>query len=109
VTVRKTIKTLHLTVHVKKINLVTEDGPDPHALVWAQVVNNVADDDNRDFPNGATKFGVFISTARVPAVRLDDMDFTGNMAEAKSSTRNDGNGVRVVVDTPEVVHLGVRT
>jgi len=72
------------------------------------VVNDVADNDIRDFPDGATRLGVFVSAARVPAIRLDDMDFTGNMAEAKSSTRDDGNGVGVVVDTPEVVHLGVR-
>jgi len=36
------------------------------------------------------------------------MNFTNNVAEAESSARNDGNGVRVVVDAPEVIHLRVK-
>jgi hypothetical protein len=57
------------------------------------VVKDVADDDIRDLANGATRLGIVVSAARVPAGILNDVDFTGNMAEAESSTGDDGNGV----------------
>jgi len=66
------------------------------------VINDVADN---NLPNGTTKAGVIASATRVIAVFPDNVDFAGNMAEAE--TRDDGNGVRVVVDTPEAIHLHV--
>ena len=89
------------------INLVTEDGPNPHVMVRAQVVNDIADHDTWHLINGATRLNIVVSAARVPPVRPNDVDLTNDMAEAKSSTRNSGYGIRVVVDAPEVIHLRV--
>ena len=72
------------------------------------MVSDVADDDIRNLVDGATRFGVIVSAARVPTTRLNDVDFASNMAEAEISARDDGNGVRVVIDAPEVIHLRVR-
>jgi len=93
--------------HKIKINLVTEDGPNPHVLVRAQVVNDISDYDTGHPIDGATRLSVVVSAARVPAVSPNDMDLTGNMAEVESSTRDNGNGIRIVVDAPEVIHLRV--
>jgi hypothetical protein len=78
-------------------------GSDPHALVRAQVVRKVADEDVRHFADSATGLGAVVSAARVPLVLPKDVDFAGNVAEAQSSARNDGNGVLSVVDAPKVV------
>jgi len=100
---------MHLSLwHTAKINLVTEDGPNPHALVRAQVVNDIADHDTGHPVNGTTRLGVIVSAARVPTVRRNDVDLTSDMAKAESSTRDNGNGIRIVVDTLEVIHLCAR-
>ena len=65
-----------------KTNLVTEDRPNPHALVRAQVVSDIADYDIGHLVNGTTRFGVIVSAARVPAVRRNDVNLTSDMAEA---------------------------
>lgn len=57
------------------------------------------------FADATTGPGVVISAARVPAVVRDNVDFSRNMAEAMQSGRNDGDGVVVMVDTDEAVHL----
>ena len=90
-----------------KINLITEDGPNPHLMVRAQVVNDIADHDTWHLVNGAAKLSVVVSAARVPPVRPNDVDLTNDMAEAESSTRDGGNGIRVMVNAPEVIHLRV--
>ena len=92
---------------IPKTNLVTEGGPNPHALVRAQVVIDVAGENIRNFVNGTARLCVFISAARVPIILLDDVDFTGNVTETESSTGDDRNGVRMVVDAPEVAHLDI--
>ena len=45
------------------MNLVTKDGSDPHALVWAQVVKDITYEDIGNLGNGATRLGVVISAA----------------------------------------------
>ena len=87
------------------MNLVTEDGPNPHALVRAQVVNDIANYNIGHLINRTTRLGVIVSAARVPAVRRNDVDLASDMAEAESPTRDNGNGIRIVVDTPEIIHL----
>lgn len=71
------------------------------------MISDVADKDIRNLADGATRLGVIVSAARVPETRLDDVDFASNMAEAEISAGDDGNGVRVVIDAPEVIHLRV--
>lgn len=46
-----------------RMGLVAEDGSNPHALVWTEVVNNVADDDIRHLVDGASRLGVVVSAA----------------------------------------------
>ena len=72
------------------------------------MVNDIADHDTGHLVNGTTRFGVIVSATGVPAVRPNDVDLTSDMAEAESSTRDGGNGIRIVVNTPEVIHLCVR-
>lgn len=63
------------------------------------MINDIADN---NLPDGTTKPDVIATATRVPAVCPDNVDFA---PEAK--TRDDGNGVRVVADTPEVIRLHV--
>ena len=86
------------------MNSVTKNNSNPHALVRAQVINDVADN---NLPDGTTRLDVIVFATRVPAVFPNNVDFSGNMTEAEASRRDDGDGVRAVANTPEVIHLRV--
>ena len=79
----------------------------PHPLVWASVINHAEGINKGNLVDGTAGLGVLISAARVPAVLRDNVDFAGNMAETKSSGRSDGDWVRPMIDTGEVIHLYV--
>ena len=72
------------------------------------MVSDIADYDIGYLVNGTTRFSVIVSAARVPAVRRNDVNLASDMAEAESSTRDNWNGIRIVVATPEVIHLRAR-
>lgn len=77
----------------------------PHALVWARVFNHVEGINKGNLVDGTTGLGVLVSATRVPTVLCNDVDFAGNVPETKSSGKSDGDGVRGMIDTGEVIHL----
>ena len=70
------------------------------------MVKNVAHKNIWHFSNRAPTSGAVISAARVPGIRLFDVNLSSDVAVTHPASRHDRDRIRIVVNTFEVsVHL----
>jgi len=88
--------------------LKAEGSTDGNAVVWTQVVKQVAEENIGHIIDRAPLLRTIVSVARAPAVRVFNMDLSSDVAVPQSTSRQDRDRIRIVVNAFEVsVDLGV--
>lgn len=95
-----------LQVTLYNSSSIAERRTDKNALVWTQMVKQIAQKDIGHVSNRAPFLGTVVPAARVPTAGSFDMNLSTDVAVSHPASRHDGDRVRIVVYAFEVsVHL----